>query len=427
MKKIRIVLLSVVMFIFLFTSSSEAGTLPPLIRIGLFFGTTAQSKVSISGSELILSNMAGNFLGKMDGFGGGGTAYTVSPVRGDKGEKFIGIYDTAGHLIHSYEESTDIIIVPAQGFITINGKPYRGGAAFRVNSEMKMNVINVLPLEEYLYGVLPKEMVPSWGEEALKAQAVAARTYAIRNYGRFIKQGFDLCTTQNCQVYGGVAVENPRTTKAVNDTRGLVIYYQGEPIQAVYHSSSGGITEHSENIWHDSIFYLRGVYDQFSLGSPHDSWTYEIGKGELEAKLTAAGKGVGSITGISIDQLSPNGRVLKLSIHGTKGVITYEKERIRRLIGYSNLKSNWFVVGSASIEPPSGDFQTAVFGVEGGHHPLNALVDARHMAASDKFVFVGRGYGHGLGMSQYGAKGMADQGYNFADIIRYYFAGVEIY
>lgn len=402
------------------------------IRIGLFFGSKAQAQVSISGTDLLLLDREGHLQGEI-GSSGVNEVYTVKPGVGAQKEKLINIYNAQGQLVLSYQEASEAIIHPMNAPIYINKKPYRGGVNFKIDKNGRLTVINVLWLEEYLYGVVPKEMVYSWGMEALKAQAIAARTYAVRNYGRYEAQGFDLCPTQNCQVYGGMEAENPRTTQAVDETRGLVIYHAGQPIQAVYHASSGGTTENSENIWSEPIPYLRGVQDEFSLGSPYDEWEYEISKANLEKKLAAAGKKIGSILAVSLDSVSPNGRVLRMTIVGTNGSASYEKEALRKFIGYSSLKSNWFAVGvafapSTHLDPgagvPAGVAQSLQ---NAGASQSASLIYTAGMAQTDLFLFRGRGYGHGLGMSQYGARTMAEKGYNFADILRYYFAGVEIY
>ncbi|MDO4721035.1 MAG: SpoIID/LytB domain-containing protein [Peptostreptococcaceae bacterium] len=429
--KTRIILLLMTAICLFRLSDVHAEAAPQSIRIGLFFGSKALSQVSVGGTDLLLLDQAGNVIGNL-GESGVQTSYTVKPEAGARNEKMINIYNAAGEMMLSYREDSNAIIHPMNAPIYINKKPYRGGVSFKIDKSGKLTVINVLWLEEYLYGVVPKEMVYSWGMEALKAQAVAARTYAIRNYGRYGAQGFDLCPTQNCQVYGGIEAENPRTTQAVDETRGLVLYHAGKPIQAVYHSSSGGTTENSENIWAEPIPYLRAVNDEFSLGSPHDEWEYEITKANLEKKLAAAGKKVGSILAISTDKVSENGRVLKMTIIGTKGSASYEREGLRKFIGYSNLKSNWFMVGAAFAAPPSSDpFSDISAAVaqslqSAGTVQPAAVFSTAGMADTDLFLFRGRGYGHGLGMSQYGARKMAEKGYNFSDILRYYFAGAEI-
>lgn len=142
--------------------------------------------------------------------------------------------------------------------VRLNGKAYRGRIEVFVNSRGTLTVVNVVPIESYLLGVVPKELgLPSL--EAQKAQAVAARTYAIANIGGFASQGFDLLPTVWSQVYGGVSAETAMGTQAVNATRGIIGSYKGKPINALYTSTCGGRTENSENIFPFNEPYLRGV------------------------------------------------------------------------------------------------------------------------------------------------------------------------
>lgn len=164
----------------------------------------------------------------------------------------------------------DISTVPVQVRSLVHGGSVKitDGYAYRGALEMMkspgrwgLTVVNVLPVEQYLYGVVGKEMSPSWSEEALKAQAVAARTYAIAHKSRFSQRGFDLTDDTSSQVYAGINGESPSIIKAVNATKGEIITYQGRPIDAFFCSTAGGWTENSENVWGSHIPYLRGVSD----------------------------------------------------------------------------------------------------------------------------------------------------------------------
>lgn len=409
------------------------------IRVGLYFGSTALSEVGISANSSVISitDMDGNPLNTLTA-PGSFSSYTMKLIHEESGKKYIGVYDNFGRLALSYPAEAAVVLYPNDGSIMIHKKSYRGGVSVRMDKNMKLTVINVLPLEEYLYGVVPREMPSSWKEEALKAQAVAARTYTIRNLNKFEKLGFDICTTQNCQVYGGLSAENPRTNRAVDETRGLLMYYQNQPIQAVYHSSSGGSTEDAENVWGESTPYLRGVPDEFSLGSPHDAWEYRTSKQQLSQKLSASGKPVGTIRHISIDKISPNGRVMKMTIVGSDASVVYEKESIRKLLGYSNIKSSYFNINgytSGSVSPEvNTDYSIGSIASDLSYVLANPNQNYSAKAqstsvviSSEELIFHGKGYGHSLGMSQYGAKTMAEQGYNYAEILKYYFTGIDIY
>lgn len=410
------------------------------IRVGLYFGSTALSEVSIASKSSVMSltDMNGNPLNVLRS-SGQESSYIMKLIHEESGQKYIGAYDAYGRLVLSYPATSEVVIHPESGSVWINKKPYRGAVSVRMDENMKLTVINVLPLEEYLYGVVPKEMPSSWKEEALKAQAVAARTYTIRNLNKFDKLGFDICTTQNCQVYGGISAENDRTNRAVDETRSLIMYYQNEPIQAVYHSSSGGSTEDAENIWGEKTPYLRGVSDEFSLGSPHDVWEYRTNKQQLAQKLAAAGKNIGTIRHLSIDKVSPNGRVMKLTIVGSNSSVVYEKESIRKLLGYANIKSSYFTINGYTLsndQPKKNtDYSIGSIAADLSYVLTNPNQDDKSVStqsnavviSSEEIVFRGKGYGHSLGMSQYGAKTMAEKGYHFTEILKYYFTGIDIY
>lgn len=144
--------------------------------------------------------------------------------------------------------------------VRYNDRPYRGRIEVFTNLRGSLTVVNELPLEDYVRGVVPNELSPGGypALEALKAQAVAARTYALKNRGQFMSQGFDLLPTTRSQVYRGLTSEHPLTSRAVEETRGLIATYAGEPINALYTSTCGGRTEDSENIFNQAAPYLRG-------------------------------------------------------------------------------------------------------------------------------------------------------------------------
>lgn len=356
-----------------------------------------------------------------------------------KTNKQIGVFSSNVTPIIVYDDSLNIKFSSsiASNNIRIQNKPYRGNISFKVDSSNKLTVINSLPIEDYLYGVVAKEMPASWNKEALKAQAISARNYAVKNLNKYKKLGFDLCTTQNSQVYGGVDAENFNTNKAVDETRGILAYYNGEVAELYYHSSSGGKTENSENIWSNAVPYLKAVDDPYSLGSPNDYWEYKISKSELEKLLNNKDKNIGNLIGIRIDNVSSNGRVLKLTIIGDKSEVSLEKESIRGFLGYSNLKSNWFevngknkynqTISNNSYIAAFNDLQLFLNKTDSNTLGIYPNSNNSDIIASQDYLFQGKGYGHGLGMSQYGAKTMADQGFSFDEILKYYFRGIDVY
>lgn len=164
-----------------------------------------------------------------------------------------------------------------KGLVKIEDTNYRGSINLQ-NIGGLIRVLNNIDIEEYLYGLVPREMPASFPKEALKAQAVAGRTYAMQNTSKHIKEGYNICDTTHCQVYGGYDGEKPATTLAVEDTRGLVARYKGEMINAQYHSCSGGYTNSSVDVWGGDTPYLIGVKDDYSKASPHNQWSLSIDK-----------------------------------------------------------------------------------------------------------------------------------------------------
>ena len=235
-------------------------------------------------------------------------------------------------------------ISSSDDIVSINGAKYRDFASI-YNNGIKIYAINIVGMDNYLKGVISKEMSSKADLEALKAQAVASRNFAISNINKFAKEGFNLCNTTVCQVYGGVAAETASTNLAVDLTSDKLMYYNGEIVHAYFHASSGGRTESSENIWNISKPYLIGVEDFYSLGSSYDTWDTEMSSVELRLQLQKNGIDVGEILNIEA-QHSENGRIVDLVINGSKSSYTLKKERIRTVLGANRIRSTYFRISS---------------------------------------------------------------------------------
>ncbi len=354
-----------------------------------------------------------------------------------------------GKLVFLYDSQTEFFLEPkmkdtTDGIMTLNGRTYRGGAGFKRYPDSDLTVINFIPLESYLYGVLPKEMSGSWPLEALKAQAVAARTYTFVKMGKHDNYGFDLCDTTHCQVYGGRGVESPRTNQAVDETAGLLLKYNNALVQAYYHSNSGGHTENIENIWNNPLPYIVGVKDPYSVGSPNTDWSVSYSYGEIESILRSGGHDVGRLQDVRIDKKSQFDRVLELTFVGSSKSVTLIKEETRKLFGYTKIKSMWFDIGDQAMAMAVNDKgyfslnagKSYVLGANGQAVLLNqssVVVSAGSETNTlgskqtpNQVTFTGHGYGHGLGMSQWGAKKMAEQGFSFEQILTHYYTGTHI-
>lgn len=270
-----------------------------------------------------------------------------------------------------------------------------------LNNKNNITVVNNLPLEEYLYGVVPSEMPSSWPIEALKTQALAARTYALTHLGQFSKEGFDVMPTVASQVYEGAESETPITNKAVDETRGKVITYNNKLINAYYSSSSGGMTENGEEVWGKNLPYLKAVID-FDEDSPKYSWYKTINNKELQSILKDSFKrDIGQILNITILGTTTSGRAEKLLFEGTKSNIEIEAKKFRMA---SKLNSTLFKVEKMDIGTSFSNEYTI----------------------PNLFMFVGKGWGHGTGMSQWGARSMAKTGKNHIEIIKHYYQGTDI-
>ncbi|MBP2640822.1 MAG: SpoIID/LytB domain protein [Firmicutes bacterium] len=309
-------------------------------------------------------------------------------------------------------------------FIEVNGRNYRGDVELhQTKKNAGITVINILPVELYLYGILPQEISPEWPLEAIKAQAVAARTYALYNQKKHGEDGFDICSTSDCQVYGGMDSETSRTNKAVDETNGVTIMYQEKLIPAFFHSSAGGFTENSENVWGAYLPYLRGVEDRDQF-SPYYKWERRFAPADLIRDCAPYIDKIGRLKAIELSALTAapvtrndrgvSGRVKTLRLIGDKGSIQVPGNTIRTLL---NLPSTLFdvkMMSAAHLKDKSLEITHRITG-----------------AAGETVLFMGYGWGHGVGLSQWGAKSMAEQAPKndaayYKEILRHYYTGVDV-
>ncbi len=277
-------------------------------------------------------------------------------------------------------------------------------------------VINEVDLEDYLLSVVPSEMPSAWPMEALKAQAVAARSYVMNSLGQYPGMPYDVQRGQEDQVYLGIKQESGRTSQAVKATAGKVMVYGGRQfVRAFFHSTSGGVTGESTGIWHENLPYTRPV-ESPSEQSKHASWTAEIGHGDLERALLDIGFQVRELKAVLPHTQDEGGRHLTFSVVDRYGVRTISAFDLRRAVGRAEMKSTlfdmvWIGRENKIIEPK--DLQGYLYGEV-------QLPDVR------RYVFKGRGWGHGVGMSQYGAKAYADQGWTYQQVLHHYYTGVDV-
>lgn len=287
-------------------------------------------------------------------------------------------------------------------YVSFNNIKYRGDMEVRyVNN--KLTVINELPLEEYLYGVVPKEMPSSWHPEALKAQAIAARNYAMEQKGSYAAYGFDVVPTELSQVYGGLSAEKATTNAAVDATRGKIMMYNGKLVNAFFHSSSGGSTENSEEIWSNKLDYLRTRPDLSDANTLHYNWQKSFAQGELLSQLSLKGHQLSEVTDLVVEKMTASGN--RIQILQVIGLDPAGQPKTIRLYNADKVRTT--------------------FGLKSGPKTITKTVDSTTTKLTS-VTFNGSGWGHGLGMSQYGANGMAKQGNSFEEILKHYYTGIVI-
>lgn len=254
-------------------------------------------------------------------------------------------------------------------------------------------LINELPLEEYVASVVRAETPEKWPSQSLRAMAVAVRTYAVFHQGRNAAKPFHLVAASQDQNFAGQVPEGSPAREAARATTGQVLTWQGRVFPAFHHSDSGGFTEPPQTIFSgDGIPPLPGIRDEFSIDSPNYSWVATIPLATIGERLRQAGLDVGEVTKLTVLERSPSLRVGSIAVEHSRGTATLKGTDFRRMLGYDALKSTLFV-------------------------PVVADGVAR---------FEGRGWGHGVGLSQFGAKGMAERGYAYPQILAHYYPGATL-
>lgn len=303
---------------------------------------------------------------------------------------------------HTGDVNDQLAVVPISGekaLTSINGSPYYGGFSFYRHNGEKIHVINVLDVEDYVKGVIPYEMSASWPVEALKAQACCARTYWARNIDHRKNLGFDVYNTASDQVYRGTKSASVNSDKAVDQTAGLYVTYNGSLAQTYYFAADGGSTESSQNIWVATLPYLTGVVDPYEADIEFycKSWSKTFSTEEISAKLSQSGYEIASLSHVELER-SNVGNVISLTMVGDDGVsYTLKKASCTRFLsalGFSYTSYHFDVV---------------------------------YDEAADRWTVSGGGSGHNIGMSQWGAYSMASVHHkNFQEILGFYFRGVSL-
>ena len=278
------------------------------------------------------------------------------------------------------------------GGIYLNRRRFRGSIDIIREADQTLLVVNEIDVEDYLYGVLRGEVPHRWPLEALKAQAVAARTFALYQNSINVDRDYDLTSDIYSQVYGGKSIERFWTNRAVNRTRGQVLIYNGKLFPTYYHATCGGHTEDASKLWDIELTPLKGVKDPFCRKSPHFQWRSVVNLREVRTKLASHGYKVGRILSIIPKGRDRAGRIEQVEILHNDGRLEILAHRFRRIVGIGLIRSTNF---TSKIE-------------------------------GSIIKFYGLGWGHGVGLCQWGTHFMARKGYKYDQILRHYYPDAEI-
>lgn len=350
----------------------------------------------------------------------------------------------------AYAQSVLELYSPDGSPISIGGRAYRGKITLMRNGSGRINVINELPLEDYLKGVMKMEVHPAWDADALKAQAVVSRTFALFN----LKPGeaYDVVATVEDQVYGGINGEDPRTSKAVQETQGQVLIYNGKFASVPFHADCGGFTESSDTVWGGNpVPYLVARPCAFAKETPYRKWEKTFTEPFLRKKLDAAGYNVGMLHSLKPNHITSSGRIAQVLIYHAHGTLKLSGQNFRKAVGYNVLPSTRFklfvkkkseTISVAELLPDQA------YSVVDGYGALDALLYLPQSVAASAYgniagnsivpaaayvlrqektwVFKGSGWGHGVGLSQWDAQAMAQQGYSYQQILSYFYPGTQL-
>ncbi len=421
------------------------------VRVGEY-GTLSAAKNAIDEAEEILGY-------SFYAVGNSSTCYTVARCK-------------SGEILFEFDhEGLPFGVRPWSEQTWFSGYCYAGGFEYnRVNGN-DLTVINVLGVHDYVRGVLPSEMSPSWDIEALKAQALCAKSYTLSNMNKHKSLGFDICNTTCCQAYNGTRQQNDNTNAAVDDTYGLFMLYDGEIVQAFYHASSGGYTEDAKNVWGTEIPYLKAVEDEY-LTQTMD-YEFTVTNSQLKDILKEKGYSItGDIVDFYVSEYTDAGNVRSITFVQSNGKeLVFSGERARTILNNSSydyqVKSQRFTVTPGSGSSPGNTagkkgtpvndswvstLLTKLYAIGGGGaSKLKVAADKTYVltgsgkvklselsgantagsqggskGGSGSYVVSGSGSGHNVGLCQWGAKAMADDGWDYEEILHYYFTDIEI-
>ena len=335
-------------------------------------------------------------------------------------------------------------------YISLGSKKYRGRIEIGRYGNDTLRAINIVNVEKYLMGVVSCEINTTWHTEAQRAQAVAARSYCLANTGfkadSYLNKGYVIVDTDESQVYGGVNRETDISKYAVRSTWKQVLKSNGKIVPAYFFSTSGGATEFSADIWGGNSSVFIGVFDEYETNPERKPWTIKTTFTELEQKLKSKGYSVNGIKDIYTEMLSDSGRVSSVKVKHNGGSTTVKGSEIKSLYGMHSTK---FKIVTSDSDADSvyvitadgiSDVEVYDLNVISGTGQVSRVEDNTDqmivissdnmtnfpvdMPEGNEIWFLGMGWGHGIGMSQSGANGMALKGYKYDEILKYYYKNV---
>ena len=361
-----------------------------------------------------------------------------------------------------------------------NGRPYRGNLRL-VTDGTGFSAVNVVDVESYLRGVLKIEVNPAWPMEALKAQAVIARTYALRQTGRHGRNGFDLCATTHCQAYRGMSAEDPKTDRAIEETRGIVVSYGSQLAQTFYFADGAGWTADVSTVWGGGVPYLNCRPEPVSYETPHSRWNAILSQEAMQKTMKTLKAPVGTVLEVRPSEKDRGNRVTQLEIRGTERTVTVKGHAFRMAAGSNVIRSTLFEIVPAhgqvpaSLPPIPATAPSPLQAQPSGHgeDPLVTLTRqgafssaelmdmllhpekreeyirkaggkpapanpprpfplppapgvSRTGNAPSFFEVNGKGWGHGVGLSQWGAKALSEKGWDYRSILSHYYPGTSL-
>lgn len=433
-----------------------------IVRVGLAYDTTAMAAPqlqNVDGTGYDIGTMNGTSFSAATSVSQ--TRLTIKP----QGTGLAVLDTDSGQVL--YQTSGTTLAISPRGTLTwFNKYKYRGDFVY-TRTGNAVTVVNYVGLEDYIKGVIPYEMSASWPKEALKAQAVCARSYADGQMDRHKSQGFDVCNSTHCQVYKGANSATANSDAAVDETQGKYIYENDKKVVGYFFSSDGGATESSVNVWGGNYAYLTGKVDPYenTAAASNGVWSVTLTAAEVQSKLQSAGYSIGTIQSVQVTKRTAVGNVNELTITDTSGKqVVLSKDKCRTALGLNSIRYTVNGLGSTqavtsnsaanglyingtratdgSLYAVSGNGTVSAIGSANGKTALTGtgtqtittttsgsqttMNTADPAATGASYTFSGTGWGHGVGMSQYGAKAMAEQGYTYDQILQFYFTGVTV-